>query len=57
MKVLIGGGTASPVSQQHVAELADRLADARLVTITAGHLVHETAPEAYLDAVTRFLAA
>ncbi|WP_206024773.1 hypothetical protein [Micromonospora zingiberis] len=35
---------------------ADRLADARLVTITAGHLVHVTAPEAYLDAVNTFLA-
>ena len=55
--LLIGGGAPSPVSQQHVAELADRLADARLVTIAAGHLVHETAPAAYLDAVTTFLAA
>ncbi|WSG09977.1 hypothetical protein OIE53_09410 [Micromonospora sp. NBC_01739] len=44
--LLIGGGPSSPVSQQHVAELPDRLADARLVTITAGHLVHETAPAA-----------
>ena len=55
--LLIGGGTPSPVPQQHVVELADRLADARLVTIAAGHLVHETAPAAYLEAVTRFLAA
>ena len=54
--LLIGGGAASPVPQQHVTELADRLADARLVTIDVGHLVHETAPDAYLDAVTAFLA-
>ncbi|BCJ62231.1 hypothetical protein Jiend_56530 [Micromonospora endophytica] len=54
--LLIGGGPPSPVPQQHVAELADRLADARLITIDAGHLVHETAPAAYLDAVTKFLA-
>lgn len=53
--LLIGGGAPSPVPQQHVAELAGRLADARLVTIDAGHLVHASAPEAYLDALIRFL--
>ncbi|MGC5031339.1 alpha/beta fold hydrolase [Micromonospora sp. DT229] len=55
--LLLGGGPSSPVPQQHIAELADRLADARLVTIDAGHLVHETEPDAYLDTVITFLDA
>ncbi|MEU8241218.1 alpha/beta hydrolase [Actinoplanes missouriensis] len=53
--LIIAGGDASPVPQEHVAELADRLADARLTTIDAGHLVHETAPDAYLRALIPFL--
>jgi pimeloyl-ACP methyl ester carboxylesterase len=53
--LLIAGGAASPVPQQHVAELADRLADARLTTIEAGHLVHETVPDQYLRALITFL--
>lgn len=53
--LLIGGGAASPVPQEHVAELADRLADARLTTIEAGHLVHETIPDEYLRTLITFL--
>ncbi|WP_173060206.1 alpha/beta fold hydrolase [Phytohabitans houttuyneae] len=53
--LLIAGGAASPVPQRHVAELADRLADARLVTVDAGHLVHETVPDAYLETLSAFL--
>jgi pimeloyl-ACP methyl ester carboxylesterase len=53
--LLIGGGATSPIPQEHLAELADRLADARLTTIAAGHLVHETAPDAYLTVLMRFL--
>ncbi|WP_433825993.1 alpha/beta fold hydrolase [Actinoplanes sp. CA-015351] len=53
--LVLAGGASSPVPQQHVAELAARLADARLVTIEAGHLVHETEPAAFLATVTEFL--
>ncbi|MEV6815155.1 alpha/beta hydrolase [Micromonospora sp. NPDC051296] len=53
--LLIGGGATSPVPQEHVAELARRLAEARLTTIAAGHLVHAVAPHEYLTAVTAFL--
>jgi pimeloyl-ACP methyl ester carboxylesterase len=53
--LLIGGGAASPVPQKHVAELADRLADARLTTIEAGHLVHDTIPDEYLRTLITFL--
>ncbi|NGM15867.1 alpha/beta hydrolase [Verrucosispora sp. WMMA2044] len=54
--LLIGGGAASPVPQEHVAELADRLADAQLTTIAAGHLVHETVPDEYLRTLIAFLS-
>jgi pimeloyl-ACP methyl ester carboxylesterase len=53
--LVIGGGAASPIPQAHVAELADRLADARLTTIAAGHLVHETVPGEYLRTLIAFL--
>lgn len=53
--LLIAGGAASPVPQQHIAELADRLADARLTTIAAGHLVHQTVPDEYLKTLIAFL--
>ncbi|MFJ6154372.1 alpha/beta fold hydrolase [Micromonospora profundi] len=55
--LLIAGGATSPVPQQHIAELADRLADARLTTIAAGHLIHEAAPAEYLRTLTAFLTA
>ncbi|MEV1287655.1 alpha/beta hydrolase [Micromonospora sp. NPDC049679] len=54
--LIIGGGATSPVPQEHIAELADRLSDARLTTIAAGHLVHETIPDDYLTTVIAFLA-
>ncbi|MEU5940586.1 alpha/beta hydrolase [Micromonospora sp. NPDC047548] len=53
--LLIGGGAASPIPQEHLAELADRLVDARLTTIAAGHLVHETVPDEYLKTLIAFL--
>ncbi|GAB3843290.1 hypothetical protein GCM10029963_17770 [Micromonospora andamanensis] len=53
--LLIAGGAASPVPQRHIVELADRLADVRMTTINAGHLVHETMPAEYLRALVAFL--
>jgi pimeloyl-ACP methyl ester carboxylesterase len=53
--LLIGGGAASHIPQGYVAELADRLANARLTTIAAGHLVHETVPDEYLRTLIAFL--
>ena len=47
--------STSTVSRQYVAELANRLADARLTTIEAGHLVHETLPDQYLRTLIAFL--
>ncbi|UKY48687.1 alpha/beta fold hydrolase [Streptomyces inhibens] len=55
--LVIGGGPTSHVPQAHLAEMADRIPDARLVTVEgAGHLVHEERPGAFLAAVNSFLA-
>ncbi|MER5177432.1 alpha/beta hydrolase [Streptomyces sp. NPDC002896] len=53
--LLIGGGATSLIPQDHIAVLADLLLDARLITIDAGHLVHETRPKEFLVAVEAFL--
>jgi pimeloyl-ACP methyl ester carboxylesterase len=53
--LLIGGGPASLVPQDQIAVLADLIPDARLVTVDAGHLVHETRPEEFLAVVEAFL--
>ncbi|KPC60906.1 alpha/beta fold hydrolase [Streptomyces chattanoogensis] len=56
--LVIGGGPTSPVPQHHLAEMADRIPDARLVTVEGGgHLVHEERPGEFLAAVTSFLTS
>jgi pimeloyl-ACP methyl ester carboxylesterase len=53
--LVIGGGSGSFVPQQHIAELVERLPDGRLVTIDAGHLIHESRPEEFVHEVSHFL--
>ncbi|MFH8571937.1 alpha/beta fold hydrolase [Streptomyces sp. NPDC017993] len=54
--LVIGGGPTSHIPQSHLADLVDRIPDARLVTIDgAGHLVHEERPLEFLAAVNTFL--
>ncbi|WP_329344182.1 alpha/beta hydrolase [Streptomyces sp. NBC_01352] len=55
--LLIAGGPTSLIPQDQVTALAEPLADARLVTIDAGHLVHESRPAEFLAVVEAFLAA
>jgi len=55
--LVIGGGPRSFVPQQHLAELAEQLADARLVTIDAGHLLHKHEPGKFIQNLLDFLAA
>ncbi|MEU8997720.1 alpha/beta fold hydrolase [Streptomyces caniferus] len=56
--LVIGGGGSSHIPQDHLAGLAERIPDARLVTVEgAGHLVHEERPGEFLAAVTSFLAS
>jgi pimeloyl-ACP methyl ester carboxylesterase len=45
------------VPQERLAMLADRMPDARLVTIPAGHHVHADRPDDFQAAVRRFLQA
>ncbi|MEU6144476.1 alpha/beta hydrolase [Streptomyces sp. NPDC047081] len=54
--LLIGGGHDSLIPQDQIATLSELVQDARLVTIEAGHLVHENRPEEFLEVVADFLA-
>ncbi|MFE6738201.1 alpha/beta fold hydrolase [Streptomyces tubercidicus] len=55
--LIIGGGESSHIPRHHLAGLAERFPDARLVTVEgAGHLVHEERPGEFLAAVNSFLA-
>ncbi|MEU0387791.1 alpha/beta fold hydrolase [Streptomyces chartreusis] len=54
--LLIGGGPTSLIPQEQIDALAERLPDARRVTIDAGHLVHEAQPREFLAAVAEFLS-
>jgi pimeloyl-ACP methyl ester carboxylesterase len=53
--LVIAGGPSSPVPQEHVAELVRVLTDGRLVTVDAGHLVHDTRPVEFTDHLLTFL--
>ena len=55
--LVIGGGPRSLVPQQHLVELVEQLADGHLVTIDAGHLVHQYEPGAFIQNVVEFLTA
>ncbi|MER5767830.1 alpha/beta fold hydrolase [Streptomyces sp. NPDC001985] len=52
--LVIGGGPASHIPQEQLARLAGRIPGALLVTIDAGHLIHETRPEEFLAALAEF---
>ncbi|WP_432990603.1 alpha/beta fold hydrolase [Dactylosporangium sp. CA-233914] len=53
--LVVAGGQASHLPQEEQRALAERFPAARLVTIDAGHLVHETRPGTFTAVVTRFL--
>ncbi|MCS0636746.1 alpha/beta hydrolase [Streptomyces sp. LP05-1] len=52
--LVVGGGPSSPVGQDRLAWLAERIPDARLVTIDAGHHVHTECPAEFLAALRDF---
>ncbi|MFF4272310.1 alpha/beta fold hydrolase [Streptomyces sp. NPDC001536] len=54
--LVVGGGPRSLIPQEQVAAVAERIPGARLVTVDAGHLVHENRPEEFLAVVEPFLA-
>ncbi|NBE55952.1 alpha/beta fold hydrolase [Streptomyces sp. YC537] len=53
--LVVSGGPDSPMPPDAVAELAHRIPGARHVTIPAGHLIHRTAPDEFIDTVIGFL--
>ncbi len=53
--LVIGGGPPSYIPQDRVAELARRIAGARLETIAAWHLIHAAEPDAFTRTVLAFL--
>lgn len=53
--LLIGGGQQSHIPQDLLADVAARIPSCELVTIPAGHYVHNTRPDEFADAVLRWL--
>ncbi|GAA0386194.1 alpha/beta hydrolase [Microbispora corallina] len=53
--LVVAGGPDSHIPQDRLAEMGRRMPDARVVTIPAGHLVHENAPERFAETVVAFL--
>jgi pimeloyl-ACP methyl ester carboxylesterase len=53
--LVLGGGRASHIPQDRVAELARRIPRASIETIPAGHLIHRTEPAAFTEAALSFL--
>lgn len=51
----VAGGPGSHVPQGGIAELARRVPQGRVVTIPAGHLIHNAQPTVFVDVVLRFL--
>ncbi len=54
--LLVAGGPTSHVPQEGLAEMAGLVPDCRLVTVDAGHLVHQDRPAEFVAAVAPFLA-
>lgn len=54
--LVVWGGPSSPMPAEHVAEMAQTVADGRLLRIDAGHLVHARQPVVFTAAVRGFLA-
>src|SRR5260370_166568 len=52
---VIGGGPGSHIPQDRVAELAQRIPAAQLVTVAAGHLIHRAEPDLFIQTVLTFL--
>ncbi len=45
----------SHIPQDRVAELAQRIPAAQLVTVAAGHLIHRAEPDLFIQTVLTFL--
>lgn len=54
--LVVSGGPASHIPRERIAEMAELIPDCTVVTIDAGHDVHDSAPAAFADAVLPWLA-
>ncbi len=52
---LVISGAESPIPHELLADAVDRIPDAVLATVTAGHYVHTEQPTAFISELTRFL--
>ncbi|WP_333769083.1 alpha/beta fold hydrolase [Streptomyces sp. IBSBF 2435] len=55
--LVIAGGQESHLRQDQLAQVAARIPGARLITIEAGHMIHDTRPADFISAVRAFLRA
>jgi pimeloyl-ACP methyl ester carboxylesterase len=55
--LIVAGGPRSHLRQEELAEVAERVPDARLTTIDAGHMVHDERLAEFLAVVRDFLGA
>lgn len=55
--LIVGGGPESSMPQDKLADVAARIPRCDLVTIPAGHHVHETRPAEFADTVLRWLGS
>jgi pimeloyl-ACP methyl ester carboxylesterase len=53
--LIVGGGPESPVPQDEIVRMAERVPDCRVVTIPAGHNIHAAEPDAFTETVLDFL--
>jgi pimeloyl-ACP methyl ester carboxylesterase len=53
--LLVGGGPTSHIPQDLLVEVSELVPDCTLITIPAGHNVHETEPDEFLKAVLTWL--
>ena len=54
--LLIGGGPDSPIPQALLAEVADRVPDCQVTTIPVGHMVHDDAPQQFLQTLLDWMS-
>lgn len=53
--LVVWGGPSSPVERDRVDKLVRRVPSASMTTVDAGHLVHATRPDEFLEVVLPFL--
>ena len=55
--LILTGGPTSPIPRDRIDDLARRIPHSTVITIDAGHLIHNNEPAAFVDSVLSFLNA